>query len=79
MIEFFLWSVFQAFCVYLSHLNKLAILTVPVCSFFFMFGYRFCDCAFSFCSYWDMAYDSDVMDNRVGLNLLYAQVRGFIT
>uniref|UniRef100_A0A8D3AJ61 Sorting nexin 17 n=1 Tax=Scophthalmus maximus TaxID=52904 RepID=A0A8D3AJ61_SCOMX len=24
-------------------------------------------------SYWDMAYDSDVMDNRVGLNLLYAQ------
>nr|XP_029534576.1 sorting nexin-17 [Oncorhynchus nerka] len=27
-------------------------------------------------SYWDTAYDSDVMDNRVGLNLLYAQVRG---
>lgn len=26
-------------------------------------------------SYWDTAYDSDVMDNRVGLNLLYAQVR----
>uniref|UniRef100_A0A8C4EQJ5 Sorting nexin-17 n=1 Tax=Dicentrarchus labrax TaxID=13489 RepID=A0A8C4EQJ5_DICLA len=24
-------------------------------------------------SYWDMAYDGDVMDNRVGLNLLYAQ------
>uniref|UniRef100_A0A668AG11 Sorting nexin-17 n=1 Tax=Myripristis murdjan TaxID=586833 RepID=A0A668AG11_9TELE len=24
-------------------------------------------------SYWDMAYDSDVMENRVGLNLLYAQ------
>ncbi|XP_071007317.1 sorting nexin-17 [Oncorhynchus clarkii lewisi] len=24
-------------------------------------------------SYWDTAYDSDVMDNRVGLNLLYAQ------
>ncbi|XP_066565315.1 sorting nexin-17 isoform X2 [Amia ocellicauda] len=24
-------------------------------------------------SYWDSAYDSDVMDNRVGLNLLYAQ------
>ncbi|TKS76069.1 Sorting nexin-17 [Collichthys lucidus] len=24
-------------------------------------------------SYWDMAYDADVMDNRVGLNLLYAQ------
>ncbi|XP_004083729.1 sorting nexin-17 [Oryzias latipes] len=24
-------------------------------------------------SYWDMAYDQDVMDNRVGLNLLYAQ------
>ncbi|KAF6716098.1 Sorting nexin-17 [Oryzias melastigma] len=24
-------------------------------------------------SYWDMAYDHDVMDNRVGLNLLYAQ------
>lgn len=27
-----------------------------------------------FCSYWDTAYDGDVMDNRVGLNLLYAQV-----
>uniref|UniRef100_A0A3P9LT85 Sorting nexin-17 n=1 Tax=Oryzias latipes TaxID=8090 RepID=A0A3P9LT85_ORYLA len=26
-------------------------------------------------SYWDMAYDQDVMDNRVGLNLLYAQVK----
>uniref|UniRef100_A0A8C2HEH3 Sorting nexin-17 n=1 Tax=Cyprinus carpio TaxID=7962 RepID=A0A8C2HEH3_CYPCA len=25
-------------------------------------------------SYWDTAYDSDVMDDRVGLNLLYAQV-----
>ncbi|CAF87695.1 unnamed protein product, partial [Tetraodon nigroviridis] len=25
-------------------------------------------------SYWDTAYDGDVMDNRVGLNLLYAQV-----
>uniref|UniRef100_A0A8C7K8S0 Sorting nexin-17 n=1 Tax=Oncorhynchus kisutch TaxID=8019 RepID=A0A8C7K8S0_ONCKI len=24
-------------------------------------------------SYWDTAYDSDVMDNRVGLNLLYTQ------
>nr|XP_061806891.1 sorting nexin-17-like isoform X2 [Nerophis lumbriciformis] len=24
-------------------------------------------------SYWDMVYDGDVMDNRVGLNLLYAQ------
>ncbi|XP_019751747.1 sorting nexin-17 [Hippocampus comes] len=24
-------------------------------------------------SYWDMVYDADVMDNRVGLNLLYAQ------
>uniref|UniRef100_A0A8D0CE49 Sorting nexin-17 n=1 Tax=Scleropages formosus TaxID=113540 RepID=A0A8D0CE49_SCLFO len=24
-------------------------------------------------SYWDSAYDSDVMENRVGLNLLYAQ------
>ncbi|KAM9782684.1 sorting nexin-17 [Neosynchiropus ocellatus] len=24
-------------------------------------------------SYWDMSYDGDVMDNRVGLNLLYAQ------
>ncbi|XP_041106989.1 sorting nexin-17 isoform X2 [Polyodon spathula] len=24
-------------------------------------------------SYWDSAYDNDVMDNRVGLNLLYAQ------
>uniref|UniRef100_A0A665UY67 Sorting nexin-17 n=1 Tax=Echeneis naucrates TaxID=173247 RepID=A0A665UY67_ECHNA len=24
-------------------------------------------------SYWDMAYDADMMDNRVGLNLLYAQ------
>ncbi|KAI4801985.1 hypothetical protein KUCAC02_019849, partial [Chaenocephalus aceratus] len=24
-------------------------------------------------SYWDMSYDADVMDNRVGLNLLYAQ------
>lgn len=24
-------------------------------------------------SYWDMAYDADVMDNRIGLNLLYAQ------
>uniref|UniRef100_A0AAY4AYH8 PX domain-containing protein n=1 Tax=Denticeps clupeoides TaxID=299321 RepID=A0AAY4AYH8_9TELE len=24
-------------------------------------------------SYWDMAYDSDIMENRVGLNLLYAQ------
>ncbi|MEQ2158305.1 hypothetical protein GOODEAATRI_010806, partial [Goodea atripinnis] len=24
-------------------------------------------------TYWDMAYDGDVMDNRVGLNLLYAQ------
>lgn len=35
--------------------------------------------SFSVCSYWDMAYDADVMDNRVGLNLLYAQVRGFIT
>lgn len=31
--------------------------------------------AFSSCSYWDTAYDADVMDNRVGLNLLYAQVR----
>lgn len=28
------------------------------------------------CSYWDTAYDADVMDNRVGLNLLYTQVRG---
>lgn len=37
------------------------------------------DCAFSSCSYWDMAYDGDVMDNRVGLNLLYAQVRAFTT
>lgn len=36
------------------------------------------DGAFSSCSYWDMSYDADVMDNRVGLNLLYAQVRGFI-
>lgn len=37
--------------------------------------------SYFFClfSYWDMAYDSDVMENRVGLNLLYAQVRGFIT
>lgn len=25
-------------------------------------------------SYWDSAYDDDVMENRVGLNLLYAQV-----
>uniref|UniRef100_A0A8C2AMD4 Sorting nexin-17 n=2 Tax=Cyprinus carpio TaxID=7962 RepID=A0A8C2AMD4_CYPCA len=25
------------------------------------------------CDYWDTAYDSDVMDDRVGLNLLYAQ------
>lgn len=33
----------------------------------------------SLCSYWDMAYDGDVMDNRVGLNLLYAQVRSFMT
>lgn len=24
-------------------------------------------------SYWDSAYDDDVMENRVGLNLLYAQ------
>ncbi len=37
------------------------------------------DCAFSSCSYWDMAYDGDVMDNRIGLNLLYAQVRDFIS
>uniref|UniRef100_A0A8C1K084 Sorting nexin-17 n=1 Tax=Cyprinus carpio TaxID=7962 RepID=A0A8C1K084_CYPCA len=30
-------------------------------------------------SYWDTAYDSDVMDDRVGLNLLYSQVkRGWI-
>ena len=28
-----------------------------------------------FFSYWDMAYDVDVMENRVGLNLLYTQVR----
>ncbi|KAM3676415.1 sorting nexin-17 isoform 1-T1 [Ammospiza maritima maritima] len=26
-------------------------------------------------SYWDSAYDDDVMEHRVGLNLLYAQVR----
>ncbi|KAG8428900.1 hypothetical protein GDO86_018947, partial [Hymenochirus boettgeri] len=25
-------------------------------------------------SYWDSSYDEDVMENRVGLNLLYAQV-----
>lgn len=25
-------------------------------------------------SYWDSAFDDDVMENRVGLNLLYAQV-----
>lgn len=28
-----------------------------------------------FHSYWDLAYDSDVMEDSVGLNLLYAQVR----
>ncbi|KAM6433904.1 sorting nexin-17 isoform 1-T1 [Rhynochetos jubatus] len=27
-------------------------------------------------SYWDSSYDDDVMEHRVGLNLLYAQVRG---
>lgn len=27
-----------------------------------------------FYSYWDSAYDSDVMEDSVGLNLLYAQV-----
>lgn len=26
-------------------------------------------------SYWDSSYDDDVMEHRVGLNLLYAQVR----
>lgn len=59
-----------------SHSDKLAVVAVP-----FLFGCRFVktDYAFSLCSYWDVAYDNDVMDNRVGLNLLYAQVRGLIT
>lgn len=26
-------------------------------------------------SYWDSSYDDDVMEHRVGLNLLYVQVR----
>uniref|UniRef100_A0A674PLP1 Sorting nexin 17 n=1 Tax=Takifugu rubripes TaxID=31033 RepID=A0A674PLP1_TAKRU len=34
-------------------------------------GYRSYVCFFY--SYWDTAYDGDVMDNRVGLSLLYAQ------
>lgn len=34
-------------------------------------------CPFPY-SYWDSAYDEDVMEQRVGLNLLYAQVRGVL-
>lgn len=41
-------------------------------------AYSDCQCH-SLCSYWDMAYDADVMDNRVGLNLLYAQVSNLTT